>query len=152
MTFHFPSCVNFNDSILLLSPTTFHGQLLPGGREQTHLLTIHDDCLNGAQVCCIGLRPLLHEASWIASSTGLPAFPHAPFSVCLFISSFRLQCNCSHEIKRCLLLGRKAMTKLDSILKSSDITLPTKACIVKVMVFPIVMYRCESWTIKKAEH
>ena len=60
--------------------------------------------------------------------------------------------DCSHEIKRCLLLGRKAMTKLDSILKSSDITLPTKACIVKVMVFPIVMYRCESWTIKKAEH
>ena len=59
--------------------------------------------------------------------------------------------NCSHEIKRCLLLGRKAMTNLDSVLKSRDITLPTKVHIVKVMVFPAVMYRCESWTIKKAE-
>ena len=60
--------------------------------------------------------------------------------------------DCSHEIKRCLLLGRKAMANLDSILKSSDITLPTKVRLVKVMVFPIVMYGCESWTIKKAEH
>ena len=58
---------------------------------------------------------------------------------------------CSHKIKRHLLLGRKAMTKLDSILKSRDITLPTKVRIVKAMVFPIVRYRCESWTIKKAE-
>ena len=60
--------------------------------------------------------------------------------------------NCSHEIKRCLLLGRKAMTNLDSILKSRDITLPTKVSLVKAMVFPVVMYGCESWTIKKAEH
>ena len=60
--------------------------------------------------------------------------------------------NCSHEIKRHLLLGKKAMTNLDSILKSRDITLLTKVCIIKAMVFPIVMYRCESWTIKKAEH
>ena len=60
--------------------------------------------------------------------------------------------DCSHEIKRCLLLGRNAMTNLDSILKNRDITLPTKAHLVKVMVFPVVMYRCESWTIKKAEH
>ena len=59
--------------------------------------------------------------------------------------------DCSHEIKRCLLLGRKAMTNLDSILKSRDITLPTKICTVKAMVFPVVMYGCESWTIKKAE-
>ena len=59
--------------------------------------------------------------------------------------------DCSHEIKRCLLLGRKVMTNLDSILKSRDITLSTKVCLVKVMVFPVVMYRCESWTIKKAE-
>ena len=59
--------------------------------------------------------------------------------------------DCSHEIKRCLLLGRKAMTNLDSILKSRDITLPTKVHIVKAMVFPVVMYGCESWTIKKAE-
>ena len=60
--------------------------------------------------------------------------------------------DCSHEIKRHLLPGRKAMTNLDSILKSRDITLPTKVCLVKAMVFPIVMYGCESWTIKKAEH
>ena len=59
---------------------------------------------------------------------------------------------CSHEIKRHLLLGRKAMTNLDSIFKSRDITLPTKVCIVKAMVFPLVMKECESWTIKKAEH
>ena len=60
--------------------------------------------------------------------------------------------DCSHEIKRHLLLGRKAMTKLDSMLKSKDITLPTKVRLVKVMVFPVVMYGCESWTVKKAEH
>ena len=59
--------------------------------------------------------------------------------------------DCSHKIKRCLLLGRKVMTNLDSILKSRDITLPTKVCLVKAMVFPVVMYGCESWTIKKAE-
>ena len=59
--------------------------------------------------------------------------------------------DCSHEIKRCLLFGRKVMTNLDSILKSRDITLPTKACLVKAMVFPVVMYGCESWTVKKAE-
>ena len=58
----------------------------------------------------------------------------------------------SHEIKRCLLLGRKAMTNLDSILKSRDITLPTKVHLVKAMIFPVIVYRCESWTIKKAEH
>ena len=58
--------------------------------------------------------------------------------------------DCSHEIKRCLLLGRKVMTNLDSILKSRDITLPTKVCLVKPMVFPVVMYGCKSWTIKKA--
>ena len=59
--------------------------------------------------------------------------------------------DCSHEMKRCLLLGRKVITKLDSILKSRDITLPTKVCLVKAMVFPVVMYGCESWTVKKAE-
>ena len=59
--------------------------------------------------------------------------------------------DCSHEIKRCLLLGRKVMTNLDSMLKSRDITLPTEVCLVKAMVFPIVMYGCESWTVKKAE-
>ena len=60
--------------------------------------------------------------------------------------------DCSHEIKRGLLLGRKVMTHLDSILKSRDITLPTDVCLVKVMVFPVVMYGCESWTVKKSEH
>ena len=60
--------------------------------------------------------------------------------------------DCSHEIKRCLLLGRKAISNLDSILKSRDITLPTKVCLVKAMIFPAVMYGCESWTVKKAEH
>ena len=60
--------------------------------------------------------------------------------------------DCSHEFKRRLLLGRKAMINLDSMLKSRDITLPTKICLVKAMVFPVVMYGCESWTIKKAEH
>ena len=59
--------------------------------------------------------------------------------------------DCSHEIKRCLLLERKVMTNLDSILKSRDITLPTKVCLVKAVIFPVVMYGCESWTIKKAE-
>ena len=60
--------------------------------------------------------------------------------------------DCRHEIKRCLLLGRKAMTNLDSVLKSRDITLLTKVRLVKAMVFPVVMYGCESWTVKKAEH
>ena len=60
--------------------------------------------------------------------------------------------DCSHEIKRCLLLGRKVMTNLDSTLKSRDITLPTKVCLVKAMVFPVVMYGCETWTVKKAKH
>ena len=60
--------------------------------------------------------------------------------------------DCSHKIKRCLLLGRKVMTNLDSIFKSRDITLPTKVSLVKALVFPVVMYGCESWTVKKAEH
>ena len=72
---------------------------------------------------------------------------------CIFLSSkITADGDCSHEIKRRLLLGRNAMTNLDSILKSRDITLQTKVCLVKAMVFPVVMYGCESWTIKKAEH
>ena len=71
---------------------------------------------------------------------------------CIFWGSkITADVDCSHEIKRCLLLGRKAMINLDRILKSRDITLSTKACLVKAMVFPVVMYGCESWTIKKAE-
>ena len=67
-------------------------------------------------------------------------------------SKITVDVDCNHGIKRCLLLGRKVMTNLDSILKSRGITLPTKVCLVKVMVFPVVMYGCECWTIKKAEH
>ena len=68
------------------------------------------------------------------------------------VSKITANSDCSHEIKRCLLLGRKVMTNLDSILKSRDITLPTKVRLVKAMVFPVVMYGYESWTVKKAEH
>ena len=67
-------------------------------------------------------------------------------------SKITLDGDCSHEIKRSLLLGRKVMTNLDSIFKSRDINLPTKVCLVKAMVFPMVIYGCESWTVKKAEH
>jgi len=67
----------------------------------------------------------------------------------IFLGSKITGSDCSHEIKRCLPLGRKAMTNLDSVLKSIDIILPIKACPVKAVVFPVVMYRCESWTIKK---
>ena len=70
----------------------------------------------------------------------------------IFLGSKNVDGDCSHELKRRLLLGRKAMTNLDSILKSRDLTLPTKVCLVKAMVFAIVMYECWSWTIKKAEH
>ena len=74
-------------------------------------------------------------------------------SVRLFLGGSKITADgdCSHEIKRCLLLGRKVMTNLDSIFKSRDITLPTKVCLVKAMAFPVVMYGCESWTVKKAE-
>ena len=71
-------------------------------------------------------------------------------SDCIFLG-FTADGDCSHEIKRCLLLGRKVMTNLDSILKSRDISLPTKVRLVKAVVFPVVMYGCESWTVKKAE-
>ena len=72
----------------------------------------------------------------------------------LFLGGSRITADsdCSHEIIRHLLLGRKVMTNLDSILKSRDITLPAKVCLVKAMGFPVVMHRCESWTVKKAEH
>ena len=68
-----------------------------------------------------------------------------------FLSKITADGDCRHEIKRHLLLGRKVMTNLDSIFKSRDITLPTKFCLVKAMVFPVVMYGCESWTVKKAD-
>ena len=69
----------------------------------------------------------------------------------LGVSKITVYGDCSHEVKRRLLLGRKVMTNLDSIFKSRDITLPTKVCLIKAMVFPVVMYGCESWTVKKAE-
>ena len=81
-------------------------------------------------------------------------FGNSGSSVRLYFSSSKITVDgdCSHEIKKHLLLGRKVMTTLDSILKSRDVTLPTKVCLVKAMVFPVVMYGCESWTIKKAGH
>ena len=77
--------------------------------------------------------------------------PEAVTDFILGGSKITADCDCSHVIKRCLLLGRKPMTNLDSMLKTRNITLPTKAQLVKAMVFPVVMYGCESWTIKKAE-
>ena len=71
---------------------------------------------------------------------------------CLHLQEPLAEGDCSHEIKRHLFLGRKVMTNLDNVLKSRDITLPTKVHLVKAMVFPVVMYGCESWTVKKAEH
>ena len=80
-------------------------------------------------------------------------FSQEKISACPFLGSkITADGDCSHQIKRCLLLRRKAMTNLDSILKSRDITLPIKIHLVKAMIFPVVMYGCESWTIKKAEH
>ena len=73
-------------------------------------------------------------------------------TLCFLGSKITADGDCSHEIKRCLLLGGKVMTNLDSILTSRDITLSTKVCLVKAMVFPVIMYGCESWTVKKAEH
>ena len=71
--------------------------------------------------------------------------------IIFLVSKITADGDCSHKMKICLLLGRKAMTNLDSMLKSRDITLPTKVCLIKAMIFPVVMYGCESWTIKKDE-
>ena len=78
--------------------------------------------------------------------------PPQVYSFIFLGSNITTDGGCSHEIKRCLLLGRKVMANLDSIFKSRDITLPTKVHLVKAMVFPVVMYGCESWTVKKTEH
>ena len=86
--------------------------------------------------------------SWQIDGETMETVTEFIFSGCKIIANG----DCRHEIKRCLLLGRKAMTNIDNILKSSDFNLLTKVCIVKAMVFPVVMYRFESWTIKKAEH
>ena len=105
----------------------------------------------------VGLKLNIHKIKIMASGpiTSWQIDQEAIETVSDFIlggSKMTADGDCSHEIKRCLLLGRKAMTNLDSILKSRDITLPTKVRLVKAMVFPLVMYGCESWTIKKAEH
>ena len=105
----------------------------------------------------VGLKLNIQKTKIIASSpiTSWQIDGETVETVAVFIflgSKINTDGDCSHEIKRHLLLGRKVMTNLDSLLKSRDITLPTKAHLVKAMVFPVVMYRCESWTIKKAEH
>ena len=103
------------------------------------------------QVQSLDWKDLLEEE--MASYFSILAWK-IPWRVTDFIllgSRVAVDADCSHEIKRCLLLGRKVLTNLDSILKSRDITLPTKVCIVKAMVLPAVMYGCENWTTKKAE-
>ena len=104
----------------------------------------------------VGLKLNIQKTKIMASSpiTSLEIDGETMETVTGFIlggSEITADGNCSHEIKRCLILGRKVMTKLDSILKSRDITLPTKLHLVQAMVFPVVMYGCESWTIEKAE-
>ena len=105
----------------------------------------------------VGLKPNIQKTKIMASSpiTSSQIERETVETVADFIlggSKIVIDGDCSHEIKRCLLLGRKVMTNLDSILKRRDITLSTKFCLVKAMVFPVVMYGCESQTIKKAEH
>ena len=90
----------------------------------------------------------ISELKW----TGMGEFNSHDHYICYCGQEITADGDCSHEIKRCLLLGRQVMTNLDSILKSRDITLPTKVCLVKAMLFPVVKYGCESWTVKKAEH
>ena len=105
----------------------------------------------------VGLKLNIHKTKIMASSP-IPSWQvdgETVETVADFIlggSKIIADSECSHEIKRCLLLGRKVITNLDSIFKSRDITLPTKVRLVKAMIFPVVMYGCESWTVKKAEH
>ena len=101
----------------------------------------------------VGLKLNIQKTKFMASSPiTLWQIDRETAAVFIFLGSkITADGDCSYEIKRCLLLGRKVMTNLDSILKSRDITLPTKVDLVKAMVFPVVMYGCESWTIKKAE-
>ena len=101
----------------------------------------------------VGLKISIQKTKIMASGP-IPSWQINGETVAYFIfggSKITADGDCSHEIKRCLLLGRKVMTNPDSIFKSRDITLPTKVCLVKAMVFPVVMYGCESWTVKKAE-
>ena len=105
----------------------------------------------------VGLKVNIQKMKIMASGpiTSWQKYGEAMDTVTDFIfldSKITADGDCSHEIKRCLFLGKKVMTNLDSILKSREISLPTKVRLVKAMVFPVVMYGCESWTIKKAEH
>ena len=105
----------------------------------------------------VGLKLNIQKTKIMASSpiTSWEIDGEAVDTVSDFIfggSKITVDGDCSHEIKRCLLLGKKVMTNLDSIFKSRDITLPTKVRLVNVMVFPVVIYGCENWTVKKAEH
>ena len=107
--------------------------------------------------CKVGLKLNIQKTKIMASGpiTSWQIYGETVETVADFIflgSKITADGDCSHEIQRHLLLGRKVTTKLDNILKSRDFTLPTKVCLLKVMVFPVVMYGCESWTIKKAEH
>ena len=102
-----------------------------------------------------GLKLNIQKTKFVASGsiTSWPIDGKTVETVAIFLGSkITADSDCSHEIKRCLLLGRKVMTNLDNKLKSRDILLPTKVCLIKAMAFPVVMYGCESWTIKKAEH
>ena len=102
----------------------------------------------------VGLKLNIQKTKIMASGpiTSLQIDGEAVTDLIFLDSKITADGDCSHEIKRCLLFGRKAMTNQDSIVKSRDITLPTKVCLVRAMVFQIIMYGCESWTIKKAEH
>ena len=102
----------------------------------------------------VGLKLSIQKTKIMASGpiTSLQIDGEAVTDLIFLDSKITADGDCSHEIKRCLLFGRKAMTNLDSVVKSRDITLPTKVCLVRAMVFQIVVYGCESWTIKKAEH
>ena len=102
----------------------------------------------------VGLKLNIQKTKIIASSPITSWQVDGETVTDFILGGFKITANvdCSHEIKRCLLLGRKVMTNLDNIFKSRDITLPTKVHLVKAMVFLVVMYGCESWTVKKAEH
>ena len=100
----------------------------------------------------MGIQPFPHSICTQVSTTSWEINGETVSDFIFGGSKITADVDCRHEIKRCLLLGRKVMTNLDSIFKNRDITLPIKVRLVKAMVFPVVMYGCESWTVKKAEH
>ena len=124
--------------------------LMAENEEELKILLMKEESEN------VGLKLNIQKTKIMASSTFTSCPMHGETmetekDFILLGSKITADGDCSHEIKRRVLLGRKVMTNLDSILKSRDISLPTKVCLVKAMVFPVVMYGCESWTIKKAE-